>query len=141
MQEALAIRTRVFVDEQGVPPEEEIDAHDRTDREAVHALVRPAPRAPAIGAGRYYVAAPGTIQIGRMAVLAEARGTGAGRSLLEALLAEARRQGFEKAHLHAQTHARSFYVKSGFHDDGETMWDAGILHQPMSLILGSRPVV
>lgn len=141
MREALAIRTRVFVDEQGVPPDEEIDAHDRTDLEAVHALVRPAPHAPAIGAGRYYLTSSSTVQIGRMAVLAEARGIGAGRLLLEALLREAQRHGFEKAHLHAQTHARAFYIKAGFHDDGETMWDAGILHQPMSRHLSSRPVV
>jgi predicted GNAT family N-acyltransferase len=112
MREALAIRTRVFVGEQGVPPEEEVDAHDRSDPQAVHALVR---------------------EHGRIRA---ARGAGAGRALLTALVAEARRRGFRRAHLHAQTHARGFYAKAGFHDDGEPLWDAGILHQPMSLELG-----
>jgi predicted GNAT family N-acyltransferase len=134
MREALAIRTRVFVGEQGVPPDEEIDAHDRSDPEAVHALVREGERF--VGAGRFYVSAPRTVQIGRMAVAAAARGTGAGRALLTALVGEARRRGFDRAHLHAQTHARGFYVKAGFRDDGEPLWDAGILHQPMSLELG-----
>jgi predicted GNAT family N-acyltransferase len=125
MSRALAIRLRVFVEEQGVPPDEEIDAHDRDDPIAVHALARDASGAP-IGAGRYYVAEPGVVQIGRMAVLAETRGTGAGA-------------GYLRAHLHAQVNAREFYLKSGFSDDGETLWDAGILHQPMSLELVSHP--
>jgi predicted GNAT family N-acyltransferase len=133
MREALAIRTRVFVAEQGVPPDEEIDAHDLTDLRAVHALVRDDGRI--LGAGRFYVSGPRTVQIGRMAVDAAARGSGAGRALLTALLAEARRRGFLQAHLHAQTHARGFYAKAGFSDDGEPLWDAGILHQPMSLEL------
>ncbi len=133
MREALAIRTRVFVGEQGVPPDEEIDAHDLTDPQAVHALVRFDGRI--LGAGRFYVTGPRTVQIGRMAVEAQARGGGAGRALLEALVAEARRRGFRRAHLHAQTHARGFYAKAGFSDDGEPLWDAGILHQPMSLEL------
>jgi predicted GNAT family N-acyltransferase len=135
MRQALAIRTRVFVEEQGVPPDEEIDDHDRTDAAALHVLARDGGRF--LGAGRFYVSEPGTVQIGRMAVLAEARGSGAGRALLTALVAEARRRGFRRAHLHAQTHARGFYLKCGFTDDGETLWDAGILHQPMSLELGS----
>ncbi len=134
MREALAIRTRVFVGEQGVPPEEEIDAHDRSDPDAVHALVRDGGRI--LGAGRFYVSSAGTVQIGRMAVDGVARGGGAGRALLTALVAEARRRGFRRAHLHAQTHARGFYAKAGFADDGEPLWDAGILHQPMSLELG-----
>ena len=134
MSRALAIRMAVFVEEQGVPPEEEVDAHDRTDVDAVHAiLVDDAGRT--IGAGRYYVSEPGTAQIGRMAVLAEARGRGAGGALLTSLVGEARRRGFRRAHLHAQVHARAFYVKNGFYDDGGELWDAGILHQPMTLEL------
>jgi predicted GNAT family N-acyltransferase len=134
MRIACDIRTRVFVDEQGVPPEEEIDAHDRSDPDAVHAIAYAGPGNP-IGAGRFYIAEPGVAQIGRRAVLASARGTGAGAALLETLVAEARRRGFARAHLHAQTHARGFYLKGGFHDDGAVMWDAGIEHQPMSLEL------
>ena len=131
MREALAIRTRVFVDEQGVPPEEEIDAHDRTTAAAVHAIVRDGDGR-AIGAGRFYPRDARSVQIGRMAVEREARGRGAGGALLGALVEEARRRGFATAHLHAQVHARDFYGKAGFLDDGEPLWDAGILHQPMS---------
>jgi len=101
MSRALAIRTRVFVLEQGVPLAEEVDEHDRDDRDAVHALVYDDAGRPA-GAGRYYISEPGTAQIGRMAVSAEHRGRGAGRALLDALVAEARRRGLRRAHLHAQ---------------------------------------
>ncbi len=135
MREALAVRTRVFVEEQGVPLEEEVDAHDRSDAEALHALVRDGRGV--LGAARYYVTEPGTVQIGRMAVDARARGGGAGRALLAALLAEARRRGFRRARLHAQTQAWGFYAKAGFCDDGAPLWDAGILHQPMSLELSA----
>ncbi len=135
MRLACEIRTRVFVDEQGVPPEEEIDEHDRTDRAAVHVLAR-ASNAKPVGAGRFYVTEPGTVQVGRMAVLPEARGTGVGAALLSALLREATVRGFTRAHLHAQLHARGFYEKAGFFDDGAPLWDAGIEHVPMSLPLG-----
>ncbi len=129
---------RVFVVEQGVPPEEEIDEHDRTDRAAVHAIALRDANDPnsAIGAGRFYVTDEGdTVQIGRMAVDASARGGGAGAAILRALLAEAVKRGYRKAHLHAQTHAADFYYKAGFFDDGDLMLDAGILHRPMSKML------
>lgn len=128
--EALAIRLRVFVEEQGVPLELEIDEHDRSDPTAVHALVREGD-AP-IGAGRFYVLGPSSVQIGRMAVTPEERGRGAGACLLDALIAEARRRGFTLARLEAQTTALEFYRKAGFREDGDRLWDAGILHQPMS---------
>ncbi len=137
MRAALAIRQAVFVGEQGVPPEEEIDVHDRTDPATVHALALDpsAEEAAALGAGRFYVLDPQTVQIGRMAVRANARGRGVGNALLAALVAEAKQRGFRRAHLHAQTHAAEFYRKAGFHDDGALMWDAGIEHQPMSRVL------
>jgi predicted GNAT family N-acyltransferase len=127
--EALAIRLRVFVDEQAVPLELEIDEHDRTDTEAVHALVREGDAT--IGTGRFYVLDPSSVQVGRMAVAADWRGRGAGACLLGALMIEARRRGFNCVRLEAQTAAVEFYRKAGFEDDGEPLWDAGILHQPM----------
>jgi predicted GNAT family N-acyltransferase len=134
LEEALAIRVRVFVEEQGVPPELEVDEHDRDDPSARHALVRADDVA--VAAGRYYAIETGSVQIGRMAVLPEWRGRGVGARLLAELVAEAEREGYRRAHLHAQTHAAEFYRKAGFADDGATLWDAGILHQPMSRTLG-----
>ncbi len=133
LAQAFAIRTRVFVDEQGVPASEEIDVHDLAARTR-HGLAYDGNRA--IAAGRYYALDSSTVQIGRMAVLAECRGRGAGRALLDALAGDARRGGYLRAHLHAQTHAKSFYRKAGFVEDGEPLIDADILHQPMSASLG-----
>ncbi len=133
MRDALAVRLRVFVEEQGVPPELEVDAHDRTDARAVHALVRDGDEP--IGAGRFYQADGATVQIGRMAVVPRRRGAGVGGRILAALDAEARRRGYARARLHAQMHAASFYAKAGFTSTGETLWDAGILHQTMELEL------
>jgi predicted GNAT family N-acyltransferase len=129
MHDALAVRMRVFVGEQGVPPELEVDAHDRTDPRAVHALVRD--EGEAIGAGRFYEIDPATVQIGRMAVLAGRRGGGVGAGILAALAEEARRRGYLRAQLHAQVHALDFYAKAGFTANEETLWDAGILHRKM----------
>ena len=133
MAQALALRTRVFVIEQGVPPEIEVDEHDRADSLAVHALLTAQARC--IGTGRFYELSATTVQIGRMAVEASARGRGAGAVLLRALGDEARRRGYVRAHLHAQMRARAFYLRAGYVDDGAQLWDAAILHQPMTVAL------
>ena len=130
LAEAIAIRFAVFVDEQGVPAEEELDEHDRDDADAVHALVRAADGR-AVAAGRYYRADAQTAQVGRMAVRREARGIGAGALLLDGLLARARARGFVRAALNAQDHAVGFYARAGFGAAGPTMLECGIVHQPM----------
>ena len=130
MNEAIALRIEVFVEEQGVPLAEEIDAHDREDPHAVHALLRDE-NGEAIATGRFYRRDAQTVQIGRMAVRASARGRGAGRTILLALMDEARRRGYARASLSAQVYARPFYAKSGFTAEGPLFDDAGIAHQEM----------
>jgi len=129
LKDALELRFEVFVREQGVPPDEEVDAHDRDDPDAVHALIRA--EGIALATGRFYRRVDGAVQIGRMAVAPGARGRGLGRSVLEALLAEARRRGYERARLDAQLTAVAFYRRAGFEACGEEFLDAGILHRAM----------
>lgn len=130
MRAALALRFEVFVDEQGVPADEEADAHDRDDLEAVHAIVTD--ENGIVAAGRFYPAANRTAQIGRMVVARSARRRGVGALLLETLMAEARSRGYECARLDAQLHAVPFYAKAGFEPCADRLVDAGIVHQPMS---------
>lgn len=137
MSAALEIRFAVFVVEQHVPAEEEIDAHDRTDPSARHALVR-AGDGTVLAAGRYFPLDAQSVQIGRMAVLAHHRGRGVGRALLDALVADARAAGYRRAALNAQDHAVGFYAKTGFTPFGRTLIECDILHQPMEMALDAR---
>ena len=134
MRAALAVRFPVFVDEQHVPAEEEVDAHDRPGSPARHALVRDADGTP-LAAGRYFPLDERRVQVGRMAVLAAQRGRGVGRALLDALVADARARGFTHVVLNAQDHAVGFYAKAGFTPFGATLVECDILHQPMELRL------
>ena len=123
MDAAIAIRFRVFVDEQGVPPEEEQDALDASALHVI-ALAKGTP----IGTGRLVHAAPGDGQIGRMAVDRHWRRQGVGSMILGYLEEEARRLGIRQAVLHAQTYVKAFYSAHGYREEGEVFMDAGIEH-------------
>ena len=124
--EAQRIRFTVFVDEQRVPPELEMDEHDAT---SVHALAFEGGKA--VGTGRLLLDG----HIGRMAVLKEWRGRGVGRALLQALVQAARRRGDRDVVLNSQVHALGFYGAEGFKAEGSVYEEAGIPHQVMRLKL------
>lgn len=71
------------------------------------------------------------LKVERVAVLKEQRGTGAGRGIMEAIEAEARKSGYQGMKLGAQLHARKFYECLGFQAQGEIYLDAGIEHVDM----------
>ena len=123
----LRLRWTVFVEEQGVRPSEELDAHDRAG--AVHALA--VLDGVACGAGRFIFEAAGVAKMQRMAVIDDARGRGVGQALLRFLEDEARRHGARELTLWAQTHARHFYEKAGYEAEGAEFDDAGIPHVAM----------
>lgn len=124
---ARAIRFAVFVDEQKVPAAIELDDFDAT---SLHALARDA-AGRAVGTGRLLPDG----HIGRMAVLRDARGQGAGTALLRALLQAARERGHRQVRLSAQTHALGFYRRLGFAAVGEVYQEAGIAHVDMQRAL------
>ncbi|MEJ2631286.1 MAG: GNAT family N-acetyltransferase [Acidihalobacter sp.] len=117
------VRETVFVHEQGVPPELELDEHDAA---AVHALAEDTEGRP-VGAGRLLPDG----HIGRLAVLSEMRGLGLGRVLLDTLVDTARQNGHEQAVLNAQVQALDFYLRAGFIVSSEPFMEAGIEHQEM----------
>ena len=119
------IRKTVFVEEQAVPLELEMDEYDET---ATHFLLRDGdtPLATARLLDKH-----GLAKIGRVAVLQEARGRGLGLLLMRAVLDEARRQGFTESVLDSQTYAIPFYERLGFVAEGAEFDDAGIPHYLM----------
>jgi predicted GNAT family N-acyltransferase len=128
--EALSqVRFTVFVREQGVPPEIEMDELDADQARCRHVVARDA-SGQVIGTGRLILDKP-VPRIGRMAVLKSWRGGGVGAALLETLCAEARHLGYTQVLLHAQSHATPFYYGQGFLSQGAEFVEAGIPHQEM----------
>lgn len=120
--QASPIRFTVFVDEQKVPVELELDEFDPL---SCHALALAGDEA--VGTGRLLPDG----HIGRMAVLAGWRGRGVGALLLQALIDEAQRRGMARVVLNAQTHAVGFYARFGFVPEGEEYEEAGLPHRTM----------
>ena len=129
MQQAWALRRRVFIEEQHVPEEIELDADDAG---AIHALALEGEHP--VGCGRM-LERDGYVKIGRMAVVAERRRAGVGRRLLAFLVERARQGGFKRAVLDAQLHAEGFYLKQGFMPVGGVFEEAGIMHRRMERAL------
>jgi len=127
---ALAIRTTVFVQEQGVPEELEVDEFDDT---ADHALAYIGLES--VGTARLIHLSGGRGQIGRMAVLEAHRGKGIGTKLLRTLIHQGRGSGIREFELHAQVTALPFYEKIGFQAYGDIYDEAGIQHRNMILLL------
>ena len=120
------IRTAVFVREQNVPAELELDEYDAA---ATHFLVTD--NGVPLGTARL-VDKDGTAKIGRVAVVREARGRGIGSLLMQAVIDEARARGFSHALLDSQTYAIPFYARLGFAAEGPEFDDAGIPHRRMT---------
>lgn len=121
-----ALRRTVFIEEQGVP---EADELDDLDGQAVHllALVGGVP----MGSARLLRKGE-TGKIGRVCVLAAARGTGLGVALMEKALAVlAADPALLVAKLSSQTQAMGFYARLGFVAEGAEYLDAGIPHRDM----------
>jgi|SoiMethySBSTD1v2_1073268.scaffolds.fasta_scaffold276897_2 predicted GNAT family N-acyltransferase len=125
---AFAIRMRVFVHEQRVPAEIELDDDDQ---HAIHFLATISGRV--VGTARV-VMHGNNAKIGRMAVLKKYRGKGIGAALLKRSITAARRRGAIKIFLHAQVPVIEFYEKMGFRCIGRVFDEAGIPHRKMILM-------
>ncbi len=123
---ASPVRFAVFVEEQGVPREIELDEQDAV---SVHAVVFE-DQGP-VATGRLLPDG----HIGRMAVLKECRGRGIGSAMLEKLVEVAVQRGYPQVVLSAQVHALPFYRAHGFLPEGDEYLEAGIRHQEMRRVL------
>jgi predicted GNAT family N-acyltransferase len=129
-KDALGVRREVFILEQGVPEELEVDEFDP---QALHALAYS--NNVCIGTARLHLNGDGSGQIGRMAVLPHFRNQGLGQQIMEKLLEIAQSKELSSLVLHAQVVAVPFYEKLGFQADGPTYEEAGIVHRNMMMLL------
>jgi predicted GNAT family N-acyltransferase len=123
--QAFQVRTEVFVMEQGVPPEEELDEYDET---AIHFLG--IENNEPIAASRLrFVDVYGKLE--RICVLHDLRGKSYGKEIILAMEEVIKENGYQKAKLNAQTHAEEFYKKLGYETVSDEFMDAGIPHVTM----------
>ena len=129
---ASAVREQVFIIEQGIAQALEWDQWDAL---SLHALARH-DSGEALGTARllpreFDAATPAVGHVGRMAVLAHARGAGIGSRLLKSLMEAARGFGFAQVVLNAQTRVAGFYARHGFIAEGEEFLEVDIPHVRM----------
>ena len=137
MDLSLEIRREVFIEEQGVDPEEEIDDFDNLEKindTAIHVLVFQNNQP--IATGRLLLDSSDNeyAHITRVAVLLGYRGKGAGLVVMHWLQDMAKQIGRDGITLAAQTHAIGFYEKLGYVARGEIFLDAKIEHRWMDLV-------
>ncbi len=129
--DAYLIREKVFVEEQHVPQEEEIDSFENT---STHYLAKNE-EGIALGTARWRRTEHG-IKLERFAVLKEFRKAGAGSKLVEAVLEDVRKELLaegESIYLHSQIDAMPLYEKFGFVKQGKKFDECGIMHYKMVL--------
>jgi predicted GNAT family N-acyltransferase len=126
-----AVRTAVFVHEQGIPAELEWDEQDAL---SVHVVLF-SPLDTPVATARLLPSQQGVSLIGRVAVLATQRGQHAGLAVMRALIQAAQARGDHCVKLHSQQSAQGFYEKLGFGVEGEPFDEVGIAHVTMSLSL------
>ncbi|GAF66274.1 GNAT family N-acetyltransferase [Alkalihalobacillus trypoxylicola] len=128
LQDAFFIRKKVFVEEQKVSIEEEIDQFE----DAATHFVAYSDENEVIGAARLREV-DGYGKIERVCIDQSQRGTGAGKQLMLFVIDEIQSRGIKKAKLNAQTQAENFYKRLGFETiSKETFLDAGIPHVTMT---------
>ncbi|MDF2652367.1 MAG: yyaT [Paenibacillus sp.] len=131
LQKCLKIRTEVFVKEQGVAEEQEVDDYDQSPDSCIHFLLLNEEGYP-IGASRMKPYETEGVKLQRIAVLQKERGKGLGRLLLNAMEQKAVGEQAKYAVLDAQVQAVPFYSKQGYIVSSKIpFYDAGIEHLQM----------
>jgi len=128
LNQAFAIREKVFIEEQLCDREEEFDEFDA---ESTHFIAyyqgEPA------GTSRYRTTKKG-VKLERFAVYEEYRGKGVGKHLVQVVLADVQSNVAKPGtliYLHAQLTAMPLYTKYGFKKVGEKFVEATIEHFEM----------
>jgi predicted GNAT family N-acyltransferase len=130
LQGCFQVRTNVFVEEQHIPQDLEIDEKDESPAACHHMLIVDGDQP--VAAARWYFYKDKTAKFQRIAVLKPYRGTGLGKRLLAEMEQQARELGAKEAILDAQCQVEGFYRGLGYEViSKEPFYDAGILHVRM----------
>lgn len=131
IEQCFQIRRQVFIEEQSVAEDLELDGLDHA---CVHFLAfedSSAALQDAIGTARLWIDDQGRAKAQRVAILKPLRGHGYGRHLMEALENHAALLGHHEIWLGAQIQAMQFYERQGYAAKGEMFLDANIPHKMM----------
>ncbi len=126
MSEARRIRQIVFCDEQGVEAHEEWDDKDGLCEHFVLSE-----NGVGIGTARVRPYGPGISKIERVAVMKHRRGTGAGKALMEDIMARLMAANVATVVINSQMAVEGFYRKFGFISEGSVFVEANIPHVHM----------
>jgi predicted GNAT family N-acyltransferase len=121
---ALALREQVFVGEQGVPVEMELDGRDE---EALHLLALAPGGEHVVGTLRLLFDGD-TVKVGRVAVQPGWRRRGIAARMLDVALDESRRRGCRRARLASQLEVVALYERAGFAVESDVFEEAGMPH-------------
>lgn len=125
-EDALSVRRTVFIEEQAVPPDLEVDEfEDSAFHFVAYDELRP------IGAGRFRLLPDAIAKVERICVLPDYRGKHIGNSLMDEIEKEAKLQGCRQLKLNSQTSAIPFYEKRHYTISSPEFMDAGIPHKTM----------
>jgi predicted GNAT family N-acyltransferase len=124
-EDALNVRKIVFVDEQNVPIEEEIDQYED---DCYHFITYNNDEP--IAAGRLRKIQDGG-KVERICVLKPYRKQGVGKLIMDAIEKKAEQLNISPLYLNAQTHAKHFYTNLNYKVISDIFMDAGIPHITM----------
>ena len=125
LMKAFHIRKEVFVEEQGVPLEDEFDEYDNLYGQCEHVLVYYNEQS--VGTGRVRFVEH-FAKLERICILKPYRKFGIGKIIIKALEEIAEKNGVTKIKLHGQTHAEGFYKKLGYQTSSNMFMEDGIPH-------------
>ena len=125
----LKIRRTVFIEEQNVPEELEIDEFDTFSASCIHFMIYDEDNL--IGTFRIISEKQNEAHLQRFCILKEYRGRDFGKNALQCADAFCLSNGYSRITLNSQCHAIKFYEKSGYTVVSDVFDDAGIPHVTM----------
>jgi predicted GNAT family N-acyltransferase len=129
LQKSIIVRGIVFIEEQQIPYEEEIDGFDFS---SIHFLATIKNEPVATARMRLFA---DYVKIERLAVRKKYRGQSIGKDMFAFVLKHVNEMGYKKITLHAQAYLVNFYEKFGFIKQGEIFLEVNIAHYYMEKMI------